>query len=244
MMGEKHPRCCRFITQTRSHSWGPVCCSGLVSCRASEWGQVTVTEVRPDAPVSPCHGVSPSWSPTRLFRFWVLTPIAAGWNDGASPDRVPLQQVLRGQFISGTMHWASVCWILWRAWEQKMKMTWSLLWRELLSQAGQTHRETLSAGTAVGERGGVGVGVGLGMGASPPWGDASEGWDLRMSEKRQPRRPPGPESLSSMETNWAKAWKCRQHKGTKSNEVKQRASVGFEAKGHRHWGLAEVTEGW
>lgn len=49
-----------------------------------------------------------------------------------------------------------------------MKMTWSLLWRELLSQAGQTHRETLSAGTAVGERGGVGVGVGLGMGASPP----------------------------------------------------------------------------
>lgn len=140
MMGEKHPRCCRFITQTRSHSWGPVCCSGLVSCRASEWGQVTVTEVRPDTPVSPCHGVSPSWSPTRLFRFWVLTPIAAGWNDGASPDRVPLQQVLRGQFISGTMHWASVCWILWRAWEQKMKMTWSLLWRELLSQAGQTQR--------------------------------------------------------------------------------------------------------
>ena len=41
-----------------------------------------------------------------------------------------------------------------------MKMTWSLLWRELLSQAGQMHRETLSAGTAVGERGGM---VGLGM---------------------------------------------------------------------------------
>ena len=46
--------------------------------------------------------------------------------------------------------------------------------------------------------------------------------------------PQAPESLSSMETNWAKAWSCRQHKGTKSNEVKQRASMGFEAKGYRH----------
>ena len=54
----------------------------------------------------------------------------------------------------------------------------------------------------------------------------------------------GPQASESVETDWAKAWRCRQHKGTKSNEVKQKASMGFEAKGHRHCGLAEVTEGW
>lgn len=39
---------------------------------------------------------------------------------------------------------------------------------EGVTLTGWTDAETLSAGTAVGERGGVGVGVGLGMGASPP----------------------------------------------------------------------------
>ena len=40
----------------------------------------------------------------------------------------------------------------------------------------------------------------------------------------------GPQASESVETDWAKAWRCRQHKGTKSNEVKQKASMGLRQK--------------